>query len=600
MSVPAAANTSSKWLCRAAYACLFGALLGCGSRTLSPRRGSAAPNERRTNAPETSLLERVRALTRSTVAKYSSLGLSIDAKQLDVDAARPVTYVEGLRRNASHFEIDGFLHSMSATARMFGLPIGRSVEELETLSPFAVAEVTLAYYDFERKAFVVRDDPRSSSESLDVVVAHELGHAYQDFVLGGIESYLERHLGSPDTLRVARSLLEGQATLFAEAIALHERGVAIAILDPALMDPTIGRLTTGESYALLYDAGRKFLLSRYRHLGLEGLKRALEPTPSSTEQLLHPEKFAVDLPQPIDSALSSVPSGATLVFDGTWGEMLLFQRLLLISGDTFGAKIATMGWDGDRMRVFRFQDGSYSMVWQFVWDRDLDSEQFQSFLAERLLDGVKTRLRSAGRRSMLVYTERAKALSELAEAFAWLDAKPLEQPGDAESTAAIETHERRRESLRPVATDGRWVWPLLGLSFAIPDGFFPFSVRGVDLLAMTPEDGFSDSVTVTYEQDLHGGDLASYVAEQERTIRHTDQVWLGARVLRNENVDIAHIELAVPQGSRSARADLLVVRRDNGTLDTITIATGPRHPARGREIVTLVERTLRLEPPAPL
>jgi hypothetical protein len=544
-------------------------------------------------------LDRARALTRATVAKYARLGVAIDETRLVVDAARPEIYVEGLRRNARHFEIDGFLHSMSATARMFGLPLGRSVGELETLSPFAVAEVTLAYYDFERKAFVVRDDPRARGESLDVVVAHELGHAYQDFALGGIESYVANHLDSPDSLRVARSVMEGQATLFAESITLHERGMTLANLDPKLMDPTIGRLTTGESYALIYDAGRKFLLSRYRHLGIDGLKHALETSPSSTEQLLHPEKFDVDRPQQLEPSAPSALAGAELVFDGTWGEMLLFQRLLLVSSDPFAAKIAALGWDGDRMRVFRFPDDTYAVVWQFLWDRAADNEQFRSLLTERLPDRIKTQLRCAGRRSMLIYTERAKALTELTKAFGWLDGTSAEEERDAESTSTIEARERRRESLRPTSVDGRWVWPLLGLSFAIPEGFFPFSVRGVDLLAMTPQDGFSSSITITYEQDLHGGNLTSYVAEQKRILSETDQIWLGSHLLRHGNSDVAHIELQVPEGSRLARADLLVVRRDNGTLNTITIATGPGRVADGRAIVALIENTLRLEPPAP-
>jgi hypothetical protein len=521
--------------------------------------------------------------------------VNIDGSRLTVDTLRPVAYVEGLRRNAKHFEIDGFLHSMSATARMFGLSAGKNVEELEALSPLALAEVTLAYYDFERKAFVVRDDPQAQGESLDVVVAHELGHAYQDFELGGIQPYLSKHLESPDSLRVARSLLEGQATLFAEALSLHERGVTLASLNPDLMDPTVGRLTTGESYALLYDAGRKFILSRHRHLGWAGLKRALETAPSSTEQLIHPEKFGVDLPQQIEITEPRAIEDAKLVFDGTWGEMLIFQRLLLVSGDVFGAKLASIGWDGDRLRVFRSADGSYSLVWRIHWDRAKDCEQFCAFLNERLPNRIKARLRCTDRISTLAFAERAKLLPQIGKAFASPTVEPIAEPGDAESTYALEAREERREALRPTAVGDRWVWPLLGLSFAIPEGFFPLAVKGVDLLAMPPEDGFADSISVTYEQDLHGGNLARYVAEQERTLRGTDQVWLGSRLIRRAGYEVAHIELGVSHGSSPARADLLVVRRGDGTLHTITIATGPSHADRRRAVVDLIEGSLRLE-----
>jgi hypothetical protein len=102
--------------------------------------------------------------------------------------------------------------------------------------------------------------------------------------------------------------------------------------------------------------------------GWDAVKSAWTRPPESTEQVLHPEKFAAhESPRPVEPPYK--PSGR-LVNDGVLGEVL--TRTLL--GE--GSDAAAAGWGGDRYQVWDVS-GKTLLVWRSVWDSSADAREFQ-------------------------------------------------------------------------------------------------------------------------------------------------------------------------------------------------------------------------------
>jgi len=121
-----------------------------------------------------------------------------------------------------------------------------------------------------------------------------------------------------------------------------------------------------------YDAGNAFI----RHLDEAGgtgqVDEALTTFPVSTEQILHPERWPNDVPQPVD-----VPDLGPALGDGwrdldvmTVGEAWLKLMLALRLDDADAARAAA-GWDGGIYRAWT--DGSETAV-VLRWIAAFDAE----------------------------------------------------------------------------------------------------------------------------------------------------------------------------------------------------------------------------------
>ncbi len=117
-----------------------------------------------------------------------------------------------------------------------------------------------------------------------------------------------------------------------------------------------------------------------RHLdeagGTAQVDEALTTFPVSTEQILHPERWPNDVPQPVD-----VPDLGPALGDGwhdldvmTVGEAWL-QLMLALRLDADDAARAAAGWDGGIYRAWT--DGTRTaVVLRTVWDSTEDAQEF--------------------------------------------------------------------------------------------------------------------------------------------------------------------------------------------------------------------------------
>jgi hypothetical protein len=217
-----------------------------------------------------------------------------------------------------------------------------------------------------------------------IVLSHELTHAVTDqhFDLTRADKL---DAGDADDQATAYSgLVEGDATLMmqlyhdqvlspAERAAADRAGAAEQSPKLDAAPPAIR-----ESLLFPYAAGAAFVRALYERGGWAAVDHAYRDPPTSTEQLLHPEKYLGlrDVPQKV-----SVPDLAGALGRGwrqgariEWGE---FDVRLLLEANfqvTTAERVAA-GWDGGELRSFQRGKGT-ALVLRTVWDSPAEAAQY--------------------------------------------------------------------------------------------------------------------------------------------------------------------------------------------------------------------------------
>jgi len=219
--------------------------------------------------------------------------------------------------------------------------------------------------------------------------AHEFDHALQDqnFDLGSLSL---DGIGHGDQSIARLALVEGDATLLMSTwqiqnLSQAELGQLIAesAADPGtqvLLDaPPILR----ESLLFPYTAGLAFVQGLQGGGGWDGVNAAFRRPPASTEQILHPEKYAsgeapirVELPADLAARLGT---GWKLGSEDTNGEFQLAVWLRTNTAiDAATANAAAAGWGGDRIALAEGPGGAWAVVMKTVWDSPADAAQFEA------------------------------------------------------------------------------------------------------------------------------------------------------------------------------------------------------------------------------
>ena len=258
-----------------------------------------------------------------------------------------------------------------ALATIGAIPAGTSVRaELRRF----LGDAVVGYYDTVTGELVYSgtEDP---SPAARVTLVHELVHALDDRAYG-INPTFERYAAcEDDSFQAALAVVEGSATYFSERYAAEdlterERSERFREFGPT---PDVAPFVLAElrwpyfaGYAFVESLGgdRKALLARY-----------LEDPPTTTEQILHPDRIG-DLPTPLD-----VPDRSAALGPG-WrdldvadaGESWLLD-LLGLRLDSVTAAEAAAGWDGGLYRAWTDGD-AVAVELRTAWDTERDAERF--------------------------------------------------------------------------------------------------------------------------------------------------------------------------------------------------------------------------------
>ena len=218
-----------------------------------------------------------------------------------------------------------------------------------------------------------------------IILAHELTHAVTDqrYDLTRADR-LAAADAREDELAAYSGLVEGDATFtmqryLAERLTPAEQASAGLV---AATDRTPVRdaapAVIRESMLFPYQEGLRFVRALYQQGGWDAVNDAYRDPPTSTEQLLHPERYLRDRdhPQRVEVADLSARLGpgwrpaAALSF-GELDARLLLQGELAVTT----AEAAAAGWDGGRLRTF--QRGSHTaLALRTVWDSTAEATQF--------------------------------------------------------------------------------------------------------------------------------------------------------------------------------------------------------------------------------
>ena len=322
----------------------------------------------------------------------------VTADQARADSLRDVDTEYPVKQRAADGEL----------LKLLGLiPPGADI--LELLKKVS-GEQIVGYYDTRRKILrLVSGNGADSPALVDITLAHELTHALEDQVFG-----LDEQGGTTDDeSSAATALNEGTATYVMDEYSqccVDRQQLALGSLASLAGGSTAGIPPYVErTLTFSYTAGEDFV----RHLhDLTGnwslVDVALENQPPvSTEQIIHPDKYAPFEP-PLPVKLRTRPllgDGWTRASAGTLGE--LDTRELLRLGDPGRAASAAAGWGGNRYELWRRTGpatadcrapcrGRDALVVSWRWDSPAEAREFDPVLREYVEKGLKGRRAGSG------------------------------------------------------------------------------------------------------------------------------------------------------------------------------------------------------------
>lgn len=247
------------------------------------------------------------------------------------------------------------------------------------------ADAYSASYDSKLKRLMV---PRGKSYD-SIALGHEVAHALADQHFGtrldkdvlndaatAFLSLVEGDASAVDRILSARANLAGPGAALAWAAA--REGDSEAALVEAT--PAFGSWVPiyRDELFLRYTHGLRFVAALHMAGGFPLVDGAWKKPPTTTEQILHPEKYiAGEGAIPVE--VPATPEGMTRVVMGNAGELGVRTLLSLCQPERI-AHQAAAGWGGDVFAVERRADGGLALIWPIVFDDDASAARFEKAL----------------------------------------------------------------------------------------------------------------------------------------------------------------------------------------------------------------------------
>jgi len=258
-----------------------------------------------------------------------------------------------------------------------------------------LAEQVAGFYDHTRQTLHIASwIPAFMQEP---VMAHEIFHAIQDQEWGG-GKLIDAKTYTHDTLLAHAALLEGDATVVmlnypqaehdinadmstsAFAINMVATSLPLQMSSPQFPIMAAAPAYLKQSLIFPYQQGLLFV-SALRQGGLSWaeIRKVYADPPSTTEQILHPERYFRRRDQPSTVELPAFGrDGFRRTWEGTTGEFHA-RQLLLATLPLNEAAEAAAGWDGD-YTVLDVGPGVAVVTTLSTWDSEADAAEFEAAL----------------------------------------------------------------------------------------------------------------------------------------------------------------------------------------------------------------------------
>lgn len=323
---------------------------------------STAPAASSDGRPEGSLSSKDSKQVARTLAKVSELrgiaatrpvpGVKLDRDQLVArvkDKALREYPADALRREGQILQLMGYAPT--------------SFDYLAEMLKLLEAQLE-GFYEPKNGTMYIASELRGAQAQ--ATLAHELVHALQDqrWDLKARSTYRP---GRSDATLAEAALAEGDATsLMLDFLMMPEKS-AVDIPDEAVRELMQSGMNLGDIASVPhilrstllapYSEGLAFVHARRRRAGWKGVDASWDRLPTTTEQILHPEKWETQeaaLPVPAPTAIA-LGEGWTREDTDEFGEL----GLVLALGewmDDADARIASSGWGGDKTAMVRKGD----------------------------------------------------------------------------------------------------------------------------------------------------------------------------------------------------------------------------------------------------
>ncbi len=245
------------------------------------------------------------------------------------------------------------------------------------------------YRDDQGKLYVVsRSGGIGGNEK--ITFAHEFTHALQDQTWTVFKDQ-DKVLDQSDWIMGRQAVYEGDATALMTQWAIAPGHLTMEELQQVVAagsDPALTALMERippimkETLLFPYSTGLAFVQAVQTSGGWAAVDKLYDRMPESTEQIMHPEKYAAN-EAPVTLALPAdlpkrLGTGWTVPLQDTFGEFQTGIWLREGGVPSVAALDAAAGWGGDRLAVVKGPDGAWAVAWQTVWDTKADAAAFET------------------------------------------------------------------------------------------------------------------------------------------------------------------------------------------------------------------------------
>lgn len=258
-----------------------------------------------------------------------------------------------------------------------------------------LTEQIAGFYDPKTKEFNLANwNPLSTQKT---VMAHELTHALQDqhFDLKRFDKWPKE---DGDREMAIHALIEGDATALMMDYLMKPMGGGVTKLPLSILTKMVTEMNSSgmkefdsapnairEALIFPYSYGLIFNSELLKDKGWDGVSKAYQKLPQSTEQIMHYGKYATnEMPVKVELIDLSKDLGTgwkriNRDVNGEFGYYLALAEYL----EKSDARNAAAGWGGDQYAVYENQDKTQVVLTHLsVWDSEDEAEEFfKAYLA---------------------------------------------------------------------------------------------------------------------------------------------------------------------------------------------------------------------------
>ncbi len=316
---------------------------------------------------------------------------AVTAKLRDLPIRQPVEHQFPTRQQTIDYLRDLYARELPPAAiertKQFYVALGLLPDDIDLAAVYLnlLGSQVAGFYDADTETMNVipttGDTPGTTlSFTEQIIYVHEFTHALQDqyFGLNGLLDTPEVQ-NSPDRSLAITSLVEGDATaimtVYSQEVTARDPFAGLSMLVEGLqagnlfLPEGIPSILTTE-LLLPYEEGLNFVVAVYKEGGWDGVNAAYGNPPTTSEQILHPDKYlAGESAQDValDDMTAALGDGWTQQWDTSAGEFYLREQLKteLSKGE---ANAAAAGWGGDHFRIYSDGGGGLAYALRIAWD----------------------------------------------------------------------------------------------------------------------------------------------------------------------------------------------------------------------------------------